>query len=960
MKYLFVILAFFVSINLAHAQTTRQVNGSVIDSTKMPVSGAFVKLSSDKGDTLSTTTGAKGDFSFKNVKGSRLTLTFSSIGYQGLIKHFILDDDTKPANVGAILLKTQTNMLGQVNVNGSVPVVFKEDTIEYKVSAYKVRDNAPIEDVIRKLPGVDVDANGNVTAQGKAVTKVRVNGKDFFNGDAQSATRNIPADIVDNVQIIDDYGDQANITGVKTGDPTKIMNITIKADKNHGYTGQATLGDGSDALPKAPGVTNDNRYVGLLNVFHFNGDQQTAFLSNVNNTNVNTFSFGVPGGPSAASGAIELKKVALDAAQSGGKISIGGGGISLSGMGAGGNFTSQSAGQNGITDTHTFGLNYRDQWGKNLSVYGSYSFADNTTFDNSNTLQQNATLGAATTSDQTNVQTTNSINHRFNWNLEYKPTKSDYFKMAPSFSWSANNGHASGNTTSQADSGLTAAYNTVSNSSLTSPNYGLYALYNHKFGTNGRDISFTFSLGSSNTHSYQNPLYVATAGTLDVPANQQITTNSKTNNVGANAQYLEPLGKYSYLEVEYDFSRSATGNNKYTDVLDTTRNVFYLDTALSNVYNYTFTTNKLGINFHYAQKGKYNYTIGIAAEPETLDGNSALLPAPVHTSAFNIFPQAHFSYTVSKSKTIGFNYSGSAGEPSFNQLQPVTDFSNALYPVAGNPDLKPSFTNNLSASYNVFDLNTFRMLFTNVSFTTTQNQITTNTISYPAVYTPNPLLQSTYFTTYLNSGGYYSTNGFVSYSIPWDNRKYTILLNGSVNYSHNVGYLTDIAPITYTQTTEENVAKRLAVSPGLRFRVDIPEVIDGQALINYSITKTNNSVQNDFTNTSANIRNLNIGLSGKNYFHDWTLSYDYSKAYNYGYASTIHATNPNILNFYVERRFLKDHRATLRAAMFDAFNQNTGFSTTTSASAITQTTVNRLGRYYLLSFTYRLQKFAGK
>jgi len=284
----------------------------------------------------------------------------------------------------------------------------------------------------------------------------------------------------------------------------------------------------------------------------------------------------------------------------------------------------------------------------------------------------------------------------------------------------------------------------------------------------------------------------------------------------------------------------------------------------------------------------------------------------------------------------------------------------ALYPVEGNPQLKPSFTHHLSANYNVFDMNTFRMLFTNMSFTTTQNQITTNIISYPAVYTRDPLLQSTYFTTYLNSGGYYSANGFVSYSIPWDNRKYTLLFNGSVNYSHNIGYLTDIAPVTYTQTTEENVAKRLAINPGIRFRVDIPEVIDGQVLANYSITKTDNSVQNDFTNASANIRSFNLAVSGKNYFHDWTVSYDYSKTYNYGYASTIHTTNPNLLNFYVERRFLKEHRATLRAAVFDAFNQNTGFSTTTSASAITQSTVNRLGRYFLLSFTLRMQKFGGK
>ncbi len=179
------------------------------------------------------------------------------------------------------------------------------------------------------------------------------------------------------------------------------MNITIKADKNHGYTGQATLGDGSDVLPKQPGVQNDNRYLGLLNDFIFNGDQQIALLGNVNNTNVNTFSFGTPTPPPAGGDLIEAKKISLDRQQHtfgpGMKINISGGG--------GGNFTSQASGVNGITYTRAAGFNYRDQWGKHFSVYGSYSFSDNTVFTTTNTLQQNTTLTDLGTTTQADRET---------------------------------------------------------------------------------------------------------------------------------------------------------------------------------------------------------------------------------------------------------------------------------------------------------------------------------------------------------------------------------------------------------------------------------------------------------------------------------------------------------------------------------------------------------------------------
>ncbi|HWD87956.1 MAG TPA: outer membrane beta-barrel protein [Mucilaginibacter sp.] len=952
-QIVFSLVFIFFSAITALAQN-RTVRGTVTDSMKAPISGVTVKLISSPKDTLVTATDEKGNFLFPKVQASKITMSFYSIGYQGLIRHYTLD--TGKVTVGNVMLKTDAHLLQGVNIVDVNPVTFKEDTIEYKASAYKVRDNAPVEDLIRKLPGVDVDANGNITAQGKPVTKMRVNGKDFFNGDVQAVTRNLPADIVDNVQVIDDYGDQANLTGVKTGDPTKIMNINIKADKRHGYTGQATVGDGSDLLPAQPGVHDDNRYLGLLNDFIFNGDRQIALLGNVNNTNVNTFSFGTPAPPPTLSDS----KVALDAkmVRINGMMQAMPAGIKIVAMGGGGNFNSQASGNNGITDTHAAGFNFRDQWGKHLSVYGSYNFSDNTVFTSTNTLQQNNTLSNPGYANQLSQETDKNINHSIQWNMEYKPDDANYLKVTPTFGYAGSNGTQTAQNISMRADTVNSAYNSVNKTTLNVPSYGFTALFNHRFNKKGRDLSINLSANSTHNNSYQTPVYNFTAGPASIP-DQQVTSNSRTNIFNTSMSYMEPVGQYSFLQFNYDFNLSKTFSDRQTDVLDTINHIFSPDSTLSNRYNYTFITNRAGVNFNYGKKGKYNYTLGVAVLPALLEGN---VPGtgPVRHETFDVVPTAHFSYQFSRNKSFSMNYSGSTTQPTFQQLQPVADYSNALYPVEGNPDLKPSFSNNLSVAYNFFDLDNNHTLFTNASFSQTENQVVTNTIVYPANYTPNPLLDNAYFTRYLNANGFYNASGYVSFTNPWDKRKYSLSVNGSVHFTNSIGYITNVDPTTYEETTEKNTAQTLAITPGMRFRADFPDVIDAQFQTNYSMNRTFNSIHDDLTNATSNIRSWNLGLSGKNYFHDWTVSYDYGKTFNYGYAESVHATNPNLLNMYIERRFMQGHKATVRIAIFDVFNQNTGFSASTTPSYITQTNVNRLGRYFLATFTLRLQKFGGR
>lgn len=932
-------LFIFSTVTYTWAQTGRDIHGVIIDSTKLSVPASSVKLVSDQGDSTFTVADINGKFVFNAIKGNKLTITVSSIGYQLLKRHYTLPAGNTPADLGNIILKTESNLLNTVTIIGSVPITLKEDTVQYQASAYKVRENAPVEDLIKKLPGVDVDVNGNISTQGKQITKVRINGKDFMGGDVQSATKNLPADVVENIQMIDDYGDQANLTGVKTGEPDKIMNITIRKDKNYGYFGQATAGDGQDALPKNQPIADQNRYIGSINAFRFNGDQQVALLGSINNTNVNTFSFNSAGGAGGGGGF------------------GGGGGRGNAGRG-GQNTGSLVTTQNGITDAHSIGANFRDQWGKSLSVYGSYSFADNTTVTNTNTLQQNISPVNPSVQHQTSTEKDENINHRFTWNMEYKPDTINYLKITPTFSYNGTITNDAENVNFQRNGIPSTAYTSLTNGDSQTPNYGFTALYNHRF-KHRRNLSLSASVTAGKSDSYLNPVYSYTAGTPTAPIDQIINTNSHSTNYGTNLSYLEPLGKYSYLEFNYAFNRSITNNNKQTDTLFNIADIsFNSDSALSTRYNYTFTTNRFGLNYRFIQK-KFNYTLGLGAQPSVLDGNSPVTGLTTHVSTFNIIPSVRFIYNFSRSKAFSVNYNGSSSQPSFTQLQPVIDFSNALYPVQGNPNLKPQFSNNFSVRYNNFSFATGDVFFVNFNFQQIQNAVVTNTITFPRIYTPDKRLQNTILTQYTNADGYYNASGRFTYAKPWSNRKYTLTFNGTVTYTNNVGYLTNVDSAN-TRTTEKNIAKNLLLTPEVRFRVDITNHVDAQFLTNYAINKTDNSVKSTLTNGSANVRTWNVGVNGKNYFGDWTFSYDFTKATNYGYASSIKVTNPNLLNVYVERRFLKDHRGTIRLSAFDLFNQNTGFTSSTTASAVTESQVNRLARYYLATFTLRLQKFAGK
>lgn len=891
---IFIILLMLAVTSAAFAQESHTIRGTVTDTAGVPLAGASIQLLSAS-DTMATAALGNGTFVFKNIRSGEFQLVISLIGFQGLKRRYTIEKTTPFSVLDLIKLRVSSTQLKGVTVTAVNPVEIREDTVEYKASAYKVRPGSPVEELIRKLPGVTIDKDGNITAQGQQITKIRVNGKDFFAGDVQTATKNIPADIIDKLQVIDDYGDQANITGIKTGDPEKILNLDIRKDRNKGYFAQGLLGLG-----------NDGRYVANLSAFSFQNQRQISILGTVNNTNLSSFKFG-----------------------------------------SAGSTNSQNA--NGITTTQSIGTNYRDSWGKHITVYGSYSFSDQQTQTMSSSNQQTFFQQSARTRLQNNSQLATHVNHRFSFNLEYKPDTVNYLKVTPAITYnstsSASTGTFSTVTKKTTGTGLGTADSSIgtnlAHTNSSSPDLNLVALYNHRFHKKGRNFSASVTLDAAKSISYNavdnHTIHFDSLG-IDSQSRQFQHTNDhdKTSGENVHLSYTEPLGKVDMLELNYTLSNSNSQNLHLTQNIDPLSFQPVTVDSLSNNYTYQFISNRIGLNYRVVTK-KYNYLFGVAAQPSLLDGQSLTRNLTTRVSTFNLFPIARYVYNFSRGHSLTFRYSGSSNQPTFSELQPVTDRSSPLDPVTGNPFLKAEFQNNVSLRYNQYDFKSGNMLFTNLTISQVQHKIVSSTLSRG----------DTVYTSYRNANGFFTVNGFYNYSKPFDNRRYTASLSGNMSYSNNISYANDL----------ENSGHNWIISPAAKFRLDLDTLMDAEVSATYTINTTRYSIPSP---ANTNARTWVFAMNGRNYlFKDWILGYDLTKTLNRGFSATLNA-NPAIVNVYLERQFLKKNMASLRIQAFDLFNQNTGVSRAVAANSITDSRVNRLARYFMLSFSLRLQQFAGK
>ena len=425
---------------------------------------------------------------------------------------------------------------------------------------------------------------------------------------------------------------------------------------------------------------------------------------------------------------------------------------------------------------------------------------------------------------------------------------------------------------------------------------------------------------------------------------QFINQENDNYNYGIRFTYSEPLNKFRSLDFSYSHNLSHSRNNRQTFNVDSATKARTLNPFLSNDYENDFYNNRAGISLRTTKK-KYNYTIGLSVQPVNLQGNSITKDSAYKTiRRANVFPIARFVYNFSRSKSFNFSYNGNATQPSFSQLQPVPDQSNQQNITLGNPELKPSMNHNLNFSYNNFNLISGKVLFTNFTLSTIKNQIVYNTIDNGAgrqLRIPE------------NVNGYYNLLGFYVYSRPYKNRKYVLSVRGTANYNHNIN-LTD---------SIRNIGNNWVVSQGFTFEYNYKEKIEFGAGVNYSLNdgKYNNrsgkaltTLQNSSSNAWTFSSNINFNIT-----KTLVLKYDFDYTINSGLASSV-SQNQAIMNASLEQQLFKKKNGIIRLEAFDLFKQNSNINRSVTANSIVDSRSNRLTRYFILTFTYRLQRFAGQ
>jgi Outer membrane protein beta-barrel family len=907
-KIFFTLLSFFLFASVS-AQKNISVKGSAKTDDGKALTQASVSLYYiGSKDTLKTITNDKGNYTFSSVLAKKVVISISHVGYKKFVDEYDFTNIDDEVTNNDVVMTKGDNMLETVTVEAS-KISIKEDTVSYRIDSTMYRKNDNVEQVLKNLPGVEVDKDGKVTAQGKEVTKVKVNGKEFFGGDVKTATRQLDADMVDKIQIIDDYGDQSAFTGVKDGDPTKTLNIQLKKDRNKGIFGSVTAGYGSD-----------NRYSNAFNFNRFNNSQQISFTGNLNNTNESTFDFSrLQGGMGAMAGSMIR--------------SFGGAGSPF------GNF----GGSDGIGVTKTFGVNYRDEWSKKISTNGSYSFSvkDNTILNDVYQQLTGSNNSGLLFNNQNTIDKSRNINHRFSYNIEYRIDSFNYIKLNPSVTLNKLTDDYNSNFNYFNDKGVTvnSGVNRDFNRSQT-PNFTGSLLYNHRFHKKGRTLSVNLNSGISATDGNDDVNNIANIffnGNI-FPRNilQNVEQNNSNNSYSVNASFNEQLTKKQALEFNYTFSRRLIDNDRETFDLTTGSKVFV--DSLSNIFENIYITNRFGANFRNTQK-KYNYAVGLAVQPATIESNTltgSKLQFKQHL--INYFPVVRFAYNFSKSKSFNVNYNGSTNQPTFQQSQPVIDQTNVQNKIIGNPNLRPEFSNTFSTRYNNFNVISGDVIFANLSASFTKDKIVSDVT--------RGKIGGVQETRYLNENGFFTINGFYSLSKPIKNRKYVFNYGGNVTFNNNISYL----------DTEKNISKNILLSQRFSMDYKLRKWFETSGGVNFSINESKNSLS---TIAGNSIKTWRITHSSRMFFkHDFNFNYDVAKALNTGFTTNVGA-NPLIVNATLEKQIFKNKNGAIKLQAFDLLNENTNISRNVTANQITDTRTNRLQRYFMLSFVFRFNKFSG-
>lgn len=907
-KCLLMLLMILFSPMAFAQQSGVNVTGSVVEQgSDTPIEQATVRLLNVKDSAMvrGVVSARNGSFTLKNVKKGSYLLHITFIGYDPLYQPLQITGKKNPVNVGKLELSDGAIELGEAVVIGKAPeVTVRNDTVEYNADSYKVTEGSVLEDLLKKMPGVEVDSEGKITVNGKEVKKVMVDGKEFFSDDPKVASKNLPAKMIDKLQVLDKKSDMAQMTGFDDGEEETVINLTVKPGMKQGWFGNAYGGYGSK-----------DRYEGNAMVNRFVNNDQITFMGGANNTNNMGFS--------------DLASTMFSG--------MGGGGGRRGGFGAG----------SGITSSGNAGLNFSKEFKPDKLTLGGntrYSHSDNDARSKSD--RQNILPGDSSSYDNSEAMSrTKSDNFGVDFRLEWKPDTMTQLIFRPSFSFSHSMNDNFSDATTLDNERDTVNTNKSSNYS-ESNGYNLNASidFSRKLNNKGRVFSATLSGGNSDSYSDgMNRSDIVYFNQTDALKNSIIDQRSRYDNKGFNyrayVSWVEPIGHNNFIQATYSISqrKQEALKNVYNQDADGIYNV--LDSAYSQSYRNNFISQRASLSFK-SQRAKFNYTIGLNLDPsysssENFVGDTTL--SKITRKVVNLSPMAQFNYMFDKRTNLRIMYNGRTSQPSMTQLQPVADISDPTNITIGNPDLNPRYTNNVFIRFQQFTPEKQRafMIMANGSY------IINDIVSYTS-YNQETGVKTT---TYKNVNGNYSGNVRMMLNTPLKNKKFSINSMTMASFANSNGYINE----------EKNTNRNLILSErgGIDFRSSYLDLgVNGNIRYNAtsnSLQKENN--QNTFNYGAGSYTTIYLPLNFK-------IESDVNWSTNSGYGDGF-KQNEVLWNASASKSFLKNNQGTLRFKIYDILQQRSNISRSITASYIQDSEYNTLGSYFMVHFIYRFSIFKG-
>ena len=916
---------------------TAALKGRAVDgSSGETLVGAIVQAvaADDTTRKVATAASADGSFVFENLPPQTYTLKISYLGYHPYSKRVALP--AQGLDAGKIALQRSDRELESVEVSGvAVRASQRGDTTEFNADAYKVTQDASTEDLIKKMPGISVEG-GTVKTQGEDVKKVLVDGKPFFGDDPTVAIRNLPAELVEKIEVFDRLSDIAQFTGFDDGNAVKTMNIVTRPNRRMGQFGRLYGGAGYDD------TQNKGRWSLGGNVNLFSPQRRISIVAMSNNVNQQNF-------------AMED----LSAMQGGGGGGRGGGRF-FSFMG------------NGIATTHAMGVNYGDKWGKNTDVTGSYFFNyydRQTERDITRTYLQR--LDSAQ-QQYTEVSEGGSVNqnHRLNMRIDHKFTEKTSLLIEPAASFSLNNTDNNSANAMFLDNRVSNNANNHSTSSGHNLNARLNLLLRHGFAKKGRTLAFEMegSLTDNNTEGTANNSDTTFSyNPPNPPAFTADGINQKSDNPVRNwsahteVSYTEPIGEHSLIQAQYEVNYSYGESNKRTlDWVEAIRAYDKLDSLYSNVYSNNYFTLRPEVSYRYRTE-KMNASAGVIFQQAFLSGYRTLPIAPNTSRAFySWLPSVRIEYNFSKHQSLRLNYRLRTNVPSLGQLQDVINNSNPLLLSSGNPHLDELKNHSLWARYNQTSLDKGLTFFAMLSGNAINNYITnaTATARRDTILRSNTgdtiwLRQGAQFSHPINLNGYYSVRAVINLGIPVSVLKSNLNITSMAAYSRQPGLVNGVLVDGRIDEGDINYANDLSFNMGLSLGSNISENLDFQIGYNATYNNAINTLQSSQDNTyfrhNANARITWVIWRGITLYS--AAAYD-----QYRYLSS--GTQNEYLKWDagIGKKFL-NNRAELKLMVYDITNNANNYSRSVTERYIEDAYSNVLSRYIMCSFTYTLRSF---